>query len=359
MFEVSRRNLLMSAASVAAVGTGLGLAGPIRARAAETITALEWGGSYMEGMKKIAAKQTEVSVDWQAYTGGAMTIMPKIKATWPHTGIDLLAGWDPSWQTIALEGWAEPVTLEKVPNLADIPQKLIVKDVAGNVVNIPRTITSAFWYYREDTTPFQIAKIDDLLDPRLKGKICFPVPTLNSNVQMISMALARGGDERNMEPAWDFMKELGRSGNVGRVANSDVDISNSITSGETSITLGSIATLARARDFKFRLLNKMEPEAGFRTFVFQEGWCVLKGGNTDAAFKFANFAINPENSAEFNRDIGAVPANVKAKVSDEIKPLTFSAEEMDRFVYIPDWAYLSTQTDAWMKRWEQEIAPLL
>ncbi|MEI9426212.1 ABC transporter substrate-binding protein [Mesorhizobium sp. Cs1299R1N3] len=358
MFELSRRNFLMSAASLAAVGTGVSLAGAIRARAAETITAVEWGGSYMEAMKKIAAKLPEVNVNWQAHTGGSMTIMTKIKATWPNTGIDILTGWDQSWQTIALEGWAEPVTLEKVPNLADIPQKLLVKDVAGNVVNIPRTVTSLFWSYHVDTTPFQIARIDDLLDSRLKGKICFPAPTIGSNVQMVSIALAKGGDERNMEPAWDFMKKLARSGNIGRVANSDVDITNSITSGETSITFASMSHLLRS-GFKFRLLNKMEPETGFRAFVLQEGWCVLKGGNTDAAFKFANFAINPENNAEFNSEVGAVPANVKAKVSDEIKPATYSAEEMDRYVYIADWAYLSSQTDAWLKRWEQEITPLL
>ncbi|MCK1333275.1 extracellular solute-binding protein [Bradyrhizobium sp. CW9] len=356
----SRREFLKSVASTAALGTGISLVGVAGARAEETITAVEWGGNYASEMKKLAAKQSDVKINWQLHAGGAMAILPKVKAKWPNSGIDLLTGWDPSWQSIAREGWAEPVALEKVPNLADIPQKLLVKDSTGSIINIPRTITAMIWYYREDKAPFQIANIDDLLDPRLKGKICFPVPTLGSNLQMLSLALHKGGDERNMEPAWEFMKKLARSGNIGRVANADSDITTSITSGETCITMqGGSGPIERGRNFKVRYLSKMDKQSGFRSFVYHEGWCALKGARTDVAFKFANFAIGPEANTEFNQGIRAVPANVKSKVADEIKPISFNNEEMDRHVYIPDWAYLSTQSDAWMKRWEQEIAPLL
>ncbi|WP_271611773.1 ABC transporter substrate-binding protein [Bradyrhizobium sp. CCBAU 21362] len=359
MFTTSRREFLKSAASAAAISTGLSLAGR-GARAAETITAVEWGGSYIETMKKVAARQSDVAINWQLHAGGAIAILPKIKATWPKPGIDLLTGWDVSWQTIAREGWAEPVTVEKVPNLADIPQKLLVKDAAGNVINIPRTISGLLWWYREDLAPFEITKLEDLLDPRLKGKICWPVPSLNSNCQAISLALHKGGNERNMEPAWDFLKQLARSGNIGRVANADTDTSNSISSGETCVTFSGGTDLTKlARSFKLKLLGKMPAQSGFKTYVFQEGWCVLKGGRTDAAFKFANFAISPENNEAFNRGISGIPANAKAKASDEVQHMVFSNEEMERHVYIPDWSYVSQEVNAWNKRWEQEIQPLL
>jgi putative spermidine/putrescine transport system substrate-binding protein len=289
-----------------------------------------------------------------------MAILPKIKASWPKPGIDLLTGWDPSWQAIAREGWAEPVTVEKVPNLADIPTKLLFKDGGGNIINIPRTISAIYWFQREDTSPFQLTTLDDLLDPRLKGKIVFPAPSLSSNLQMVALALHKGGDEKNMEPAWTFVKQLAKSGNIARVANADTDVVNSISSGETCVSFeaGSFIT-GVARDVKIRNLTKMDAKTGFRTFLYQEGWCVLKGGHTDAAFKFANFAINPENDAEFNKGISGVPVNVKSKASDDIKHMVFNSEEMDRYVYIPDWGYLSQQNDAWMKRWEREVVPLL
>lgn len=361
MLTSSRREFLKSAASAAALGTGASFAS-VGARAAETITAVEWGGSYIDNMKKIAAAQSDIQVNWQLHAGGAIAILPKIKATWPKPGIDLLTGWDVSWQTIAREGWAEPVTVQKIPNIADIPQKLLVKDSAGNIINIPRTITALYWWYREDIAPFEITKIEDLLDPRLKGKICWPIPTLNSNVQTISLALYKGGDERNLEPGWDFLKQLARSGNVGRVANADTDYTTSITSGETCITFGSSTAVARMqRDFKMkaRHLSKMPPQSGFKSFLLHEGWCVLKGGRTDAAFKFANFAISPENNEKFNREVSGVPANLKAKAPEDVQHMVFNNEEMERHVYIPDWAYLSKEVNAWNKRWEQEIQPLL
>ena len=360
MFMVSRRELLKGAASAAAIGTGVAFAGVAGSRAAEAIVAVEWGGHYADEIKKIAAKQSDVEVNWQLHAGGAMAILPKIKAGWPNPGIDLLTGWDPSWQAIAREGWAEPITVEKVPNLADIPEKLLVKDSGGNVINIPRTIAAIYWFYRQDNTPFEITKLDDLLDPRLEGKVLLPAPSLNSNLQMVALALHKGGDERNMEPAWDFVKELARSGNIGRVANADTDVTNSISSGETCVSFaGGSFVNELARSVKVRNLTKLGQETGFRTFLYQEGWCVLKGGNTDAALKFANFAIDPENNAEFNRGISGVPVNVKSKAAEEIQHMVFNKEEMEQFVYIPDWAYLSDQGDAWMKRWEQEVVPLL
>ncbi|WP_287353960.1 extracellular solute-binding protein [Mesorhizobium sp.] len=360
MFTMSRRQFTKSAAS-AALLSAAGPLGNSRAYSAETITAVEWGGKYLEGIEAVAAKQSNVNINWQRHAGGAMVIMSKIKATWPKPGIDLLAGWDPNFQMIAAEGWAEPVTLDKVPNLANIPQRLLVKDSAGNIVNIPRAIGSAFWAYRKDLTPFEITKIEDLLDPRLKGKICWPVPSLGSNLQMVGLALHKGGDERNLEPAWDFMKELARSGNIGRVANADQDVTTSISTGETSIIFAtSYTAVDLARNFKFQYLNKMNKETGFRTFVYHEGWSVLKGGNTKAAFEFANFATGPENNSYFAQKSGSgLPANVKSQIPEDAKPFALTNEDMERYVYIPDWSYLSTQGSSWMQRWEQEIVPLL
>ncbi|MES5487186.1 extracellular solute-binding protein [Bradyrhizobium sp. INPA03-11B] len=327
----------------------------------KVITATEWGGNHIESIKKIATEQSDVDINWELFTGGALTIVPKIKAKWPHPGIDLVAGYNASFQQIAREGWAEPVTAENVPHIVDIPRNLLVKDSAGNIINIPRTLTALFWFCREDIVPFPITRLDDLLDPRLKGKICFPALTSNSCLQLVSLALHKGGDEKNMEPAWDFVKALARSGNIGCVARTCADTIQSLTSGETCITCeSSTVAVDLARQFNIRYLIKMDPKStGFWTYLFYQGWSVLKGGHADAAFKFANFVISPENNAEFNRLVGGIPANVKSKVSDEAKPFVFSEEEMERYTYTPDWSHLTEQSDAWIERWEREIAPLL
>ncbi|WP_342709961.1 extracellular solute-binding protein [Bradyrhizobium sp. B124] len=360
MYAISRRELLKRAASAVAATSVTSLAGGSGACAAQSIVAVEWGGNNIKTMRTIASKQSEVNVNWQVHAPSSSATFSKIKATWPHPGVDLLAGWDLNWPMMGAEGWAEPVTVEKVPNLANIPQKLLAKD-GGDLINIPRTMSAILWFYRKDTTPFEIAKLDDLLDPRLKGKICFPAPTITSNLQMVTMALAKGGDEKNMEPAWDFIKRLAQSGNIGRVATSDADVSSSISSGETSVTFETSTSAIRlARNFQIHFLAKLDPKAtGFRTFFNQEGWSVLKGGNAAAAFKFANFTIDPEINAELNSMIGGIPVNTKSKVQEEVKTFAYNSDEMERYAYVPDWSYVSTQGDLWMKRWEKEIQPLL
>ena len=57
----------------------------------------------------------------------------------------------------------------------------------------------------------------------------------------------RGGSEKNMEPGWKLMKDLAKSGNIGRVAVTDVDFTNSFTSGETSVGLLRRAELVGGR----------------------------------------------------------------------------------------------------------------
>jgi putative spermidine/putrescine transport system substrate-binding protein len=325
-----------------------------------SITATEWGGSHLEASKAMAAKQSDVEITWRVIAG-AINVLPIIKAGWPNPGIDLVAGYEPSFQRIAEEGWAEPVTVEKVPNIVDIPPKLLMRDRDGNVINIPRALTSVFWFCREDLMPFEIAKLDDLLDPRLKGRICFPALTINLGMQLLSLALYKGGDERNLDPAWDFLKQLARSGNIGRVARSGDGVMASISSGESWIAFeAGTHAVDLSRSVKIRYLIKTDPaRTGFRAFLFQHGWCVLKSGNTNAALKFANYMIDAKNNTEFNLIVGGVPANSKSEIADSVKPVAFSTEEMERYTYVPDWAYLNANAAAWIKRWDEEIAPML
>lgn len=358
---MSRRNLLKHAASAAAFGATTSYAGTCIARASESIVAIEWGGESINAMKEVVAKQSDVQINWQLHAGTSAATLAKIKAMWPNPGVDIVSGWDPNWATIAAEGWAEPVTVDKVPNIANISSKLLVKDKAGNVINIPRGISAEVWFCREDLMPFEISKLDDLLDPRLKGKICFPKADFGYGVALVSLALYKGGNERNMEPAWDFVKKLAASGNIGRIATSDVDISNSISSGETAISFGTGNSANNlSRDFKIRFLTKMDPKAsGFWSYFYHDGWCVLKGGHTDAAFKLLNFIISPDVDAEYARLAGSMPANLNSKPLGGTNPLAFTADEMQRFAFVPDWAFLSQQSSDWGKRWEQEIQPLL
>ena len=190
------------------LGGALGRAS--NAAAAVELTAVEWGGDVVNAMKQIEAKQDQVTVNWVLHQGGSGAILPKIKATWPRAEFDYVAGWEGSFNGMLKEDWLVPVTTEMVPNLADIPQKIIVKDAKGEWMAVPRAVGGIYFAYRKDICPVEIKSIDDLFDPRLKGKICWPGPTQSMMLQLVALALHDGGNENNHGARLGADEEAGR-----------------------------------------------------------------------------------------------------------------------------------------------------
>jgi len=360
-FRFTRRQFVANSAA-----TGLGAAGILMspalmkaARAKEPLTVVEWGSPYVEASKVIAEKQSAVDITWVLHAGGSAAILPKIKTSWPNPPYDLIAAWKPVWISMSKEDWIQPVTLGDVPNLKDIPESYITKDEAGNWLDVPRTLSGIFWCYRNDTCPIKITKMEDLLDPKLKGQISWPATSANTNLQVVSLAIARGGDEYNMEPGWEFLKELAESGNIGRVHATPADAINALTSGEISVMFNDLPTIgAAAQNVPITYLTKTDES--LKIFPWIESWGVLKSSkNKKAAFDYINFSINPENNALFNEGILAGPTNTKADPSDALKPISYSADEVEKYTYFVDYGELSEQLDASIKRFETEVQPLL
>lgn len=355
--SLDRRKLLQCAASGALALSPL-MAG--RANAATELTGVEWGGSYIDAIKAVASGQGNYSFNWVLHDGASTGILAKIKAARPNVPYDFVAGWDPIFQAAIREGWVETFTAEEIPNLKNVPEGLIYKDGQGKWAAVPRTISAANFFYREDTCPFPITKIEDLLDPRLAGQICFPEPVFDFNTAMIIVALRDGGNERNLEPAWKFVTKMAKAGLIGRVTRSDSDTINSISSGETSVGFAGIGTIVEIqKNHKVKPLTKMPGDSGLLASLYQEGWFFMKGGKTKEAMDFVNFSMSPENNEKFNTATGGIPANKAAKLSDALSAWSYTDADLKQHTYTADWAYVSEQVDGWVKRWEQDIAPLL
>jgi putative spermidine/putrescine transport system substrate-binding protein len=189
---ITRRRLI---GSLAAAGLADLLPNVMGRAHAETTTlsAVEWGGDVIEAMKQIAAAQKDVAFHWGLHQGGAAAILPKIKATWPQVDYDYIAGWEGSFNTMVKEDWLETIPPAEVPNLADIPEKIIIRDAAGAIKAVPRAVGGMYFGYRTDTAPVKLAKIDDLFDPKLKGAVCWPGPTQSMMLQIVALSLHAGG----------------------------------------------------------------------------------------------------------------------------------------------------------------------
>jgi len=353
----TRRNVLTS-------GAGLVTAASLplhRAMAAVPLIGVDWGGPLIEATKKITAGDKNVSITWELHSGGAGTILPKIKSAWPTPKYDIVAAWNPVFLTMINEGWLEPLTFDDIPNLRDVLPDYILKDGTGAMVTVPRSVAGMFWGYRTDTAPLKLQRIEQLFEPKLKGQICWPGPSINSNLQVLSLALSAGGNERNMEPGWELLKKLAKSGNIGRVAQTESDFISSMSTGETSVAFWNMSPWKKlAGNFAVTVLTRVPNQKGMKAFLYEDGWVVLKNSpNKKAAKDYLNFFINPENNEVFNQMLGQGPTNTKSKASGFATNVSFTKDEAAEFAYLPDFAILASQLNDSVKRFERDIAPLL
>ena len=351
-YVMNRRRFL----GATAVGLASAEVSPFQTRpaaAADNIVAVMWGGPFIDASKPIAeafAKQTGTEVNWELHAGGSVLILAKIRATWPVVKYDLTTGWADSFFPIIQEGWLETVTEDEIPNLKFVPPDTIMKDDKGNLKSVPLSITGTFWGYRSDLVGKPITSIEQLLEPKFKGQICMTDPINHTGLALTSFAIQRGGNEHNIDPGFEFVKELARRGNIGRIAHSEVDFINSLTTGETSVAfwnMGSWGTVAK--DFPVVILNRLKDNKGF---LAVEGWGILKGPHSKEAKAFANFFISAENNKSYNRGINEGPVNSKSKPSPGLDPFLYKPDEVNEYAYYADFPYISAHLDDWNKRWE-------
>ena len=356
MTTFTRRSFIASGAALIA-----GASMPSRAQTPVQLTGIDWGGPLIEATRKITAGDKDVDITWDLHAGGAGTVLPKIKAAWPNPKYDIVAAWNPVYVTMINEEWLEPLTVDEIPNLRDVPRQYLFTDKSGAIVNVPRSLAGMFWGYRTDKAPVKVESIEQLFDPKLKGQICWPGPSINSNLQLLSLALSAGGNEQNMEPGWELLKKLAKSGNIGRVAQTETDFINSITTGETSVAFWNMSPWkAVSAKLPIKVLTHVPDQKGMKAFMYQDGWVVLKSSkNKKAAKDYLNFFISPANNEAFNQMLGQAPTNQKSKSSGFADNIAFKADELAKYAYFPNFPVLAGQLNDTVKRFETEIIPLL
>jgi putative spermidine/putrescine transport system substrate-binding protein len=364
MNGLSRRDLLKysGAASLSGIAPFAGM-DRARAQQGEQLLVVMWGAAWIEVCRKIVEAYTARTGDkvaWELHAGGAMAIIAKMKPLWPRVNYNLVSGWDPVFRAMIQEDWVLPVSLDEMPALKDIPPTFFQKNAKGELVSVPLSTSGAFWGYRTDLVDKPIESIEQLLEPRFKGKICVPFPVNLTGLLMLTLAVQRGGNERNIEPGWQFLKELAGKGQIGRVINNNSEFIDAMSSGETSVAFFNIGAWTTVRKrFPVKILSRLQDNKGY---LFNEGFAVIKNDDPRkvvAAKALANHFATPEINEQYNWLLGEGPTNPKAKANPDVADVFYGPDELARYAYIPDYEYMSSQVDAWAKRWEQEIAPLI
>jgi putative spermidine/putrescine transport system substrate-binding protein len=357
--KFSRRYFMATSAAGGVVIVALGA--PARLLAMENLVGVTWGGLWIDATRPIAedwGKRHDARITWELHEGSSITVATKIRATWPNVRFDIISGNDPLFHICIKEGWLESVN--DLPNIKDIPKEFIMRDPEGRAVSVPKSIDSVTWGYRTDLIRDPITSLSQLLEPRFKAKIVLRAPVSYQGLQLVSAALERGGDEKNMDPGLAFFTELAKTGNVSLVAKSGVDNVNAINSGEAAIGFLSSAEWARVtKNHPVKILGKVEGSRSLKCYYGLLHWGVPHGRRAALAKDFCNAFVGPENNEKYNAQINGAPVNVKSKTSAELTDYYAPAREISKYVYFPDWAIMSEKGSDWIQRFDLEIRPLL
>jgi putative spermidine/putrescine transport system substrate-binding protein len=357
---MDRRQLLAAMAATAGAS-----AGPVFAQPrGEQLLVVMWGAQWIEVCRPIGEewmRATGDRIQWELHAGGAMAVVGRLRPLWPRIQQNLIAAWDPVFDAMMEAGWMEPVDPAEMPALREIPDVFFKKNAQGQRMTVPLSTAGAFWGYRTDLVEgTRIESIEQFLEPRFRGKLCVPVPVNLSGLLLVSLAIQRGGNERNIEPGWQFLTELARRGNIGRVVANNSEMINAMSAGDLSVAFWNTGGWQAVRNrFPCRLLTRLTDNKGF---LFNEGFAVMRGENrarVAAAKRFANHFATAEINTRYNMPLGSGPTNINSTAAESIRDIFYTPEELPRFAYIPDYSFMASQVDAWTRRWEQEITPLI
>jgi putative spermidine/putrescine transport system substrate-binding protein len=291
---------------------------------AEDLTIQTWGGVWEKGARSVGdafAKKYGVEVRYEQQQNTRMA---------------------DAMQQAADDKLLVPVDPSLAPSLASLPKRA----VHASWVDVMNILFG--FVYRKDMAPFELTRWEDLMDPRLKGKVASPNAMFAGGRWLIMAALINGGDEHNIQPGFDFLKKL--KPNIASFVATDGESVKVVESGEASVlSFGLLSDFAKL----------IGPNSNLK-FVIPEGKPVLTSTISVAitnpkksalGHKFLDYVSTAEAQQPYCAEIVCTPVNEKAQAPEEIRDFRPSAN----LIYDADWGTINANLPAWDDRFKKEI----
>ncbi len=215
--------------------------------------------------------------------------------------------------------------------------------------SIPQIYSAHTIVYNTNRVPTPPKSINDLWDPKYRGKVGLSDFLFTTNTAFA--AVAGGGSMTNFEPAKKKLMEW-RSLDVKVLASTEA-VAAALKSEEIWFTI-----IAAARGFMWKqtgipLGHVIAEEGAFPTIY--EGAVPRNARNKQDAFKYLNAMLEPSAQTAFASKMGYVPTVSDAPLPPELdKQINFSEAERAR-LWKPDFAYLSEQQAAFLDFWNKDF----
>lgn len=346
---LSRRSLLASGSAALAAGS-LGL--PTHSRAATTIVATTYPGSFDEAFKAV------VGPAFTKASGGAnVTFTPllgvdqigKIQASRNAPPFDVVL-FDEGPLIPAIEsGVLEKFPSEKSKAFADIPPAFRHPDGYAPVITV-QLIGIAYNPKKIKTPP---TSWEDLWKPEYKGRV--GITGLGSSLGtafMVEVAKMYGGSDTNIEPAFEAVKKL--LPNVGAIAPSPGALAALFQQGEIDIAFNywnNVALLAaKGVDIAFA-----KPKSG--AIAIRSSAQIVKN-NQDPKLVLdyldAVMSFDVQKSLEANPWV-MMPTNTKVPLTGANLTVAKSVDDLVANSVLLDWTKFQPLRGEWITRFSKEV----
>jgi putative spermidine/putrescine transport system substrate-binding protein len=327
----------LAALGAVAVGVSAGAAH------AQEITVLTWAGAWEEAARAIVQQfeqKSNIKVRLELQQNMRFGLA-KLRAQRSDPQVDVWFSVPDGLEDATNDGLLEPLPLNDLPTVRTLPEAArhrtwmeVGNDVYGFI-------------YRKDLVPLEPKTLDDLLDPRLRGKVLSPAANYASGLWIVYASVNNGGTDRNVEPGFEYLRRL--KPNIARFYTTGPEAMKLLQTGEAAV-------------FPFALFANLRPYLGQDSpyrFVLPKGpvftttysVAIASPKRKAQAIQFVDFLATAQAQTLYCDKVLCIPTNPAARApqaAEEFRP------DPGR-LYRPDLQLINKSLPAWDDRFKKEI----
>jgi len=243
-------------------------------------------------------------------------------------------------------GLLEPLTVEKVPNLANLKPNTVHMD--GAWANYLQPFQSIAYNHKE--LPDGVASWAELWDARFKGRLILPSLQNTEGVFPLFMAASLETGKPVSEAQYDvdagFRKLKALKPNLLTIYTQMPQAFNLLETGEGFALAGALSSFTMPRKQDGAPIGLAAPKEG--VFAAPSGVCVVKGGpQQDLAFAYVNELLGADMQSKLVGPTFSLPTNTAVAAPDDLPK--------DINVLSIDWANVAKNRQEWVQRWDREM----
>jgi putative spermidine/putrescine transport system substrate-binding protein len=343
-----RRRVLkgLGALGVFSVGEGAGLA----LAQAKSVSATTYPGAWESAHRQILlpAFQKASGASTNLVASLAVDTVSKLVANKANPAYDVIILDEGPYLAALQHDIFEKLPVDRMPNLKDLPQKFIDPRGLGAFVS-GQIIGLAYNTEKVKTPP---RSWNDLLKPEFKGRV--GLASMGSTLisaWMVEMARINGGDENNMEPAFQFVKKL--LPNVGAVAANPGALASLFQQGQIDVSVHYNNNVGDLQG-KGVPIALTRPDTGW-IHIKSTMHIIKNSKNVDLAAAYINAALGADVQTRMGEaPYFIVPTNQKVAFS---KGLQFYAKDVKALESMStvDWAKINPRRPEYIDRFNREV----